>query len=59
MAAVETILMQKEKEDRELQLQQQKIYDVVLNIQNQLPRLIDQLNQDLSQKVGWIHPLII
>lgn len=52
MAAVETILMQKEKEDRELQLQQQKIYDVVLNIQNQLPRLIDQLNQDLSQKVG-------
>lgn len=43
--------MQKDKEDRELQLQQQKIYDVVLNIQNQLPRLIDQLNQDLSQKV--------
>jgi len=52
LAAVETILMQKEKEDRELQLQQQKIYDVVLNIQNQLPNLIDQLNQDLSQKVG-------
>lgn len=51
LAAVETILLQKDKEDRDRQQQQQQIYDIVLDIQRKLPTLLDQLNQDLSQKV--------
>ncbi|ERL85848.1 hypothetical protein D910_03263 [Dendroctonus ponderosae] len=51
LAAVETILLQKDKEDRDRQQQQQQIYDIVVDIQRKLPTLLDQLNQDLSQKV--------
>ncbi|XP_066252952.1 putative leucine-rich repeat-containing protein DDB_G0290503 [Euwallacea similis] len=51
VAAVETILLQKDKEDRDRQLQQQLIYDIVVDIQRKLPQLLDQLNQDISQKV--------
>ncbi|XP_066140567.1 putative leucine-rich repeat-containing protein DDB_G0290503 [Euwallacea fornicatus] len=51
VAAVETILLQKDKEDRDRQLQQQLIYEIVVDIQRKLPQLLDQLNQDISQKV--------
>ncbi|KAL1494483.1 hypothetical protein ABEB36_010075 [Hypothenemus hampei] len=51
LAAVETILLQKDKEDRERQLQQQQIYEVVLDIQKRLPDLINQIGQDLTQKI--------
>lgn len=51
LAAVETILMQKDKEERERQMQQQKIYEAILDLQKNLPLVIDQLNQDISRKI--------
>ncbi|KAF7266614.1 uncharacterized protein LOC143206812 [Rhynchophorus ferrugineus] len=51
LAAIETILMQKDKEEKERQAQQQKIYEVILDLQKNLPLVINQLNQDLSQKI--------
>ncbi|CAG9773133.1 unnamed protein product [Ceutorhynchus assimilis] len=56
LAAVETILLQKDKEDRDRQLQQQQILEVVLDIQKKMPQLLDQLNQDLTQKVIMSQP---
>ncbi|KAH1016889.1 uncharacterized protein LOC109545367 [Dendroctonus ponderosae] len=56
LAAVETILLQKDKEDRDRQQQQQQIYDIVVDIQRKLPTLLDQLNQDLSQKMFMSAP---
>lgn len=56
LAAIETILMQKDKEDRERQRQQDKIYEAVLDLQKNFPEVIDQLNQDLSQKLIMSQP---
>ncbi|XP_050300192.1 structural maintenance of chromosomes protein 4 [Anthonomus grandis grandis] len=56
LATVETILMQKEKEDRDRQVQQQQIYDIVLDIQKKLPALLDQLNADITEKVYMTIP---
>lgn len=56
LAAVETILMQKDKEDRERLKLQEKIYEAVLDLQKNLPQIIDQLNQDLSQKMVMSTP---
>lgn len=47
LADVETLLMQ--KEDRE-KIQQQKTYDVVLDIQKNLPIIMEQIKNDILNK---------
>lgn len=48
LADVETLLMQKEESER---AQQQKTYDAILDIQKNLPKLLEKIKNDILDKV--------
>ncbi|XP_018577326.1 golgin subfamily B member 1 [Anoplophora glabripennis] len=48
LADVETLLMQKEEREK---IQQQKTYDVVLDIQKNLPVIMEQIKNDILDKI--------
>lgn len=49
LAAVETILMQKDERER---IQQQKTFDTVEDIQKNLPVVVEKLKNDIMSQVG-------
>ncbi|KAJ8923353.1 hypothetical protein NQ315_001911 [Exocentrus adspersus] len=53
LADVETLLMQKDERER---IQHQKTYDAVLDLQKILPQLVEQMKNDILQKISISAP---